>query len=201
MFYIFDETAYEEESTDFEECVITTEDLKETTMELLEQYYELDPGDYGDPISDLLDYIPVSKLKELLLSYRYMVFTTKKAVFEHMKAKEKSERHDSIMGKLEGVFTYILFYHLKENAGLWGKTGDTLLFYTLKDDFMNEHELSGKLRVVNLDSGDGFAPAFQWKPDFDHDSLDDFSKHEYLEKYIKNEMLNIQNKWSVSREG
>lgn len=80
--YIFDYNAYQNYPYN-EEIVIVTDDLRETTKELLQYYYE-PRSDYGNPIKDLMRFIDDSKLKDILENYEYRVFDTETDVTKYI---------------------------------------------------------------------------------------------------------------------
>ena len=79
--YIFDYTAYQNDP--YDDYIIETDDLRETTKELLQYYYEL-RSDYGEPIKDLMRFIDDSKLNDILENYEYRVFDTETDVTKYI---------------------------------------------------------------------------------------------------------------------
>lgn len=96
MLYIFDMETFRNVNDSYEKCVIETDDLRKTTKELLQKYYEL-RSDYGDPVKDIIRFVSDSRLETLLEEYSYEVFHSKKGVLDYIEMLKKKKHKEEYM--------------------------------------------------------------------------------------------------------
>lgn len=77
---------------DLDELVVKTNNLKETTRDMLEDFFEA-RSDYGDPVLELFKYFPkwgsqdstvINFYTKILQDYNYEVFTSEKDMLEYL---------------------------------------------------------------------------------------------------------------------
>lgn len=83
MIYILDETQAEDLGVLWEkkDCIRKFATVRCAAETLMEEFYEC-TSEYGDPVGQLLSYIPDNKLKTLLNDFHYAVGTSEDELWE-----------------------------------------------------------------------------------------------------------------------
>lgn len=93
MIYVFDTNYYDDYdpkiqiSDMIEECIWKYDNIREATIELMEDYFEA-RSDYGNPIEVLLKYVPDQNLGAILTDFHYLTDESKDNLIKRIQAGE-----------------------------------------------------------------------------------------------------------------
>ena len=90
MVYVFDINYYDDSDikteldTIVEECIMKYDSMREAVADLLSNFFEA-RSDYGDPVSDILKYVPDQNLGNILTDYNYLFDESKSGLISKIK--------------------------------------------------------------------------------------------------------------------